>query len=759
MEQTKERAGNVGNPLRFFVSRAFILLTSPFQAVISALAAALASLIWFVRLIRFPFLWFDMIWRTIVFGYVTYIPVCKIRFQFWDMCATGQAWEGVPFSSRHKGALLDIIHPPELVAELAEERKKKKNNNSNNNNMLLSHDQPPAQAQTFAEKVFNYLGLTSPRQTPVYTPTSTPTKKKYPAVLLFSGGAWIIGKRLWVRPMGVHFADAGFVAIPVDYRQWPFGTMGDMVDDALDSFVWVFDEIGKEGSPLENVDPDQVFVLGQSAGGHVCSLALLELARLRREQTLLAASGAAASDRPCLHTTNKGVPVAFIGLSGMFDLLSTQAELEKKGLHKKVLQSMTGYRPLIDFCARSKSKMFADVARSMLPLEEEQEQEAEEIMTAHRRSFSSNSTSGEICDHDKDPRARFNKMAAAAAAASSSSSPPSPSLPSGVQQNGAVHFLPHFSLFMHGDADTTAPAQQAINTCATYNDAAARHSDELVGDDFEWTKHTESLKTAKDPFYILTAKAKKASALADLKLRHHSRTSSTLSDTPGSSSNNGNGMVQEKSFTATRDDVYSDRFEGSRSMFMGYPKATHTSLIVQDFFRRGVAAPVVVAVLALLRSLNELSEKHRHAEETRARNHSSVNTTTNNSSAATSPDCAVSPQISATLFFPSAAHSRSNSNFCEQQQQQPSSVSGESSKAPLLSTLKRGSSNNSSSAMPATVKSPLQKPPMRVAQPSYAMVDLFQKNYLAVENSAVRDENRPVIWDVPMNIANKISAF
>jgi hypothetical protein len=276
-----------------------------------------------------------------------------------------------------------------------------------------------------------------------------------------------------------------------------------------------------------------------------------------------------------------------------------------------------------------------------------------------------------------------------------------------------VHFLPRFSLFLHGDKDKSAPLQQAVNTAATWNDAASRHSDELVGDDHSWTRHDETISTAKDAFYILTAKAKKSSPLfASKQQKQHSRASSSTSSTAlfGTST----------SFSATADDVYCDCFEGNRSMFMSYVEGTHTSLIVQDFFREGVVAPVVVATVALQRSLAQLSEKHRLSQQ----------------AVAAAAAAAASSSGSVTMM----SREPSIGVICSSHGRSVSDVDA------LLAA------PNSSNKLAA-------KTPVRVAPASYNMVSLFTQNYLELDKTLKRNPSRPVIWERPMSVANSISAF
>lgn len=104
----------------------------------------------------------------------------------------------------------------------------------------------------------------------VYLPA---TGRDYPAVLLLHGGAWKIGSKEMYADWGPFLAEAGFVAIAVNYRlsassypTWP-GVLDD-VRLALDWFVRDADKW--------NINPQRVGVIGDSAGAHLAALLALD---------------------------------------------------------------------------------------------------------------------------------------------------------------------------------------------------------------------------------------------------------------------------------------------------------------------------------------------------------------------------------------------------------------------------------------------------------------------------------------------------
>ena len=528
--------------------------------------------------LRFGAKWILMAIRTVMFGCVIVGACVKHRFQFWRL-AQGDAprsFNEVSFSTRCDGALADVMIPVDAV------RRKTTDDNDG-----------PA-----------------------------PTRRKFPVLILLTGGAWLIGKRVWMRPLAMHFADAGFITFVPDYRQFPAGTFADMVDDALDAITWVFEEIGKPGSPLEFGDVDEVILLGQSAGAHIGSLALLALARLRREQLGLVAHGISASNRPYLRSATKGVPVAFVGVSGIFDLVAVAPELHERGLHCHIMQGMCGGRPLAAFCAATNARIAAQDTRTRLAADEDAAAaraiESDGEGDGSGKVDCSASSSAEGGDRVTPVLRRRPSATAHSGARSPAKSPQhsgsrsratttgtSSSAVAGTDRTDATepvtHFLPRTNLFLHGDLDLSAPVRQARDMSAIFNDAAARHTEELVGDDVFWHKAVDCSgygdradAARREPFYVVLPKMRTSSPVGRQERL--------------SKNNNGSSSTAFNDSDATSD---CDCFEGNRAFFMSHYHGTHTSLIVEDLFRAGTNPPLVVAVVALHHALQEQAARQR----------------------------------------------------------------------------------------------------------------------------------------------------
>ena len=89
------------------------------------------------------------------------------------------------------------------------------------------------------------------------------TGARRPVVVFVSGGAWIIGFRMWGFLLGLALQRRGVVCVSVDYRNFPQARMDAMVDDVSAACDWVEAHAESLGG-----DPCNISVVGQSAGAH-----------------------------------------------------------------------------------------------------------------------------------------------------------------------------------------------------------------------------------------------------------------------------------------------------------------------------------------------------------------------------------------------------------------------------------------------------------------------------------------------------------
>jgi acetyl esterase/lipase len=112
-------------------------------------------------------------------------------------------------------------------------------------------------------------------------------RKDFPVVVLVHGGAWTIGDNRscgLYASVGEFLASQGIGAVLPNYRLSPRVKHPEHVKDVARAFAWVHSHIGEHGGR-----PDQIFLAGHSAGGHLVSL-------VAADETYLQAEGLSSRD-------------------------------------------------------------------------------------------------------------------------------------------------------------------------------------------------------------------------------------------------------------------------------------------------------------------------------------------------------------------------------------------------------------------------------------------------------------------------------
>jgi len=108
--------------------------------------------------------------------------------------------------------------------------------------------------------------------------------KDYPVLFFIHGGGWTIGDRKMYGGVGQVFAKNGIGVVVISYRLSPQVQHPAHIEDVARAFAWTHKNIGKHGGRA-----DQIFVTGQSAGGHLAAL-------LATNETYLKAHGLSLKD-------------------------------------------------------------------------------------------------------------------------------------------------------------------------------------------------------------------------------------------------------------------------------------------------------------------------------------------------------------------------------------------------------------------------------------------------------------------------------
>lgn len=98
-----------------------------------------------------------------------------------------------------------------------------------------------------------------------------PGRKDFPTLLFIHGGGWSHGdKKFWFDlygRLGKSFAGEGVGVAVVNYRLAPGSKHPDQATDVAQAIAWVNKNISKYGGK-----PDQLYLAGHSAGGHLVAL-------------------------------------------------------------------------------------------------------------------------------------------------------------------------------------------------------------------------------------------------------------------------------------------------------------------------------------------------------------------------------------------------------------------------------------------------------------------------------------------------------
>ncbi|KAK5817981.1 hypothetical protein PVK06_022911 [Gossypium arboreum] len=153
----------------------------------------------------------------------------------------------------------------------------------------------------------------------LYLPTNTNGPK--PVVVFVTGGAWIIGYKAWGSLLGLQLAERDIIVACVDYRNFPQGTISDMVKDVSQGISFVCNLIDRFGG-----DPNRIYLMGQSAGAHISACVLLEQAikESRGEST----------------TWSVSQIKAYFGLSGGYNLFNLVDHFHNRGLYRSIFLSI-----------------------------------------------------------------------------------------------------------------------------------------------------------------------------------------------------------------------------------------------------------------------------------------------------------------------------------------------------------------------------------------------------------------------------------
>lgn len=155
----------------------------------------------------------------------------------------------------------------------------------------------------------------------LYLPPNT--DKPRPVVIFVTGGAWVIGYKAWGSLLALKFLDRNIIVACIDYRNFPQGSISDMISDVTTGIGYVFRNLESYGG-----DPNMVYLAGQSAGAHLAACALLMQAEKEITQDPADLVWRSSQINACM------------AISGGYNLTKLSEHFHKRGLYKQIFFSM-----------------------------------------------------------------------------------------------------------------------------------------------------------------------------------------------------------------------------------------------------------------------------------------------------------------------------------------------------------------------------------------------------------------------------------
>lgn len=183
----------------------------------------------------------------------------------------------------------------------------------------------------------NYLDIYLPQQLlPLKSSreSSSKTVKKLPVIIFVSGGAWIIGYKMWSALVARGLSQLGNVVICPDYKNAPQTDIEGMMDDISRALKWTIKSIDTYGGDCNNI-----ILAGQSAGAHISMALMIDCfdkiywrpSGCNNELPTLSNSRSRLSANELQHIK------LIVGVSGPYNLQSLNDHLHIRGLDASIL--------------------------------------------------------------------------------------------------------------------------------------------------------------------------------------------------------------------------------------------------------------------------------------------------------------------------------------------------------------------------------------------------------------------------------------
>ncbi|GAA5484151.1 alpha/beta hydrolase [Haloferula sargassicola] len=137
----------------------------------------------------------------------------------------------------------------------------------------------PAAAGEVLRDIPYVRGGTGQQKLDIYLPDHA-AEGRHPVVIAIHGGGWKLGNRSmprFVQPKTRWLNREGFIVVSIGYRLTPEVRHPAHIQDVCAAIAWVQKNIARHHG-----DPDQLYLLGHSAGAHLAALAGTDFDRLQK---------------------------------------------------------------------------------------------------------------------------------------------------------------------------------------------------------------------------------------------------------------------------------------------------------------------------------------------------------------------------------------------------------------------------------------------------------------------------------------------
>ncbi|KAI8356017.1 Alpha/Beta hydrolase protein [Mortierella sp. GBAus27b] len=118
-----------------------------------------------------------------------------------------------------------------------------------------------------------------------------------PVIVFIYGGGWYSGSKMIYTLVGARLRSMGYLVIIPEYSIYPHGECKEMERDVKMAIQWAYRHCMEYGG-----DPQKMYLMGHSAGAHLCALTVLNDSIQRTPISLYGSSPAAIATSPILTT-------------------------------------------------------------------------------------------------------------------------------------------------------------------------------------------------------------------------------------------------------------------------------------------------------------------------------------------------------------------------------------------------------------------------------------------------------------------------